>query len=127
MGDFEKVKQLLANGANVNAIIPDDMGVVDYVPLNMAICSKNFNLDIISELLIAGANVKYTGDSHDILTNLVNCRRSSEEKLMEAAELLISFGAKVDTVTDTIGPAYALAEADGLIKLAQLMQSYSEK
>ncbi|MCP3952008.1 MAG: hypothetical protein GY697_07285, partial [Desulfobacterales bacterium] len=39
VGDFEKVKQLLANGANVNAIIPDDMGVVDYVPLNMAICS----------------------------------------------------------------------------------------
>lgn len=103
--DTDRVKELIAMGANVNTVNNRDWFQEGYTPLMRA--SMYGNTEAVKLLLESGANIKLT-NRHGISSFMMACSNG----YIEIAELLLKHGADIDKFGNGWNPITAAAMHD---------------
>ena len=103
--DTDRVKELIAMGANVNAVNDRSWFQEGYTPLMRA--SMYGNTEAVKLLLKSGANIKPT-NRHGISSFMMACSNG----YIEIAELLLKHGADIDEFGNGWNPITAAAMHD---------------
>ena len=115
-GELEIVRELLANGADINATYSKERTAIAYGRTALLWAIEKGELEIVRELLASGADIKATDN-----TGITALHWAIEKGELEIVRELLASGADIKATDNTGITALHMATEEGNVEIVQLL------